>query len=225
MGAIDPQVALSLEDRRTKVADLYCRGYRINDIASLIPTGLHQIQNDLEHIRSEWRVSRIRDLDAHMEEELAKIDNLERQAWAEWERSQKDAEQTRMRQKTKPGDQPVVSEQEAVKVKTGRLGDPRYLERVAWCIAKRCELLGLDPEKRLHITGSVAAITLQDMIGMIEGKRATVVDDEYVTLAIENLVKKAEQLTALTDAALSEDGSANGQPEEPDLGGEENGAP
>ena len=47
-----------------------------------------------------------------------------------------------------------------------RFGDPRYLDKIAWCIDKRCKILGLDEPTRLAISwqdeAQKAGITLED---------------------------------------------------------------
>lgn len=132
------------ESRREKVAVMYRRGMLQSDIARKFSVDQSNISRDLKKIRSEWLESRVRDFDAAKEIELQKIDEVERQAWAAWERSVGVVE----RRTTRKKDAGEISESEATIVKVDQAGDPRYLQTVLDCIQRRCKILGLDaPEK------------------------------------------------------------------------------
>jgi hypothetical protein len=106
----------------------------------------------------------VRDFDQAITEELARIDQLEREAWGEWERSKT----VREKSKTTKAQRQKGDESTAQLEREGRLGDPRYLERVAWCIERRIKLLGLDAPERRELSGpgggpiQVAAASLSD---------------------------------------------------------------
>ena len=71
--------------------------------------------------------SSVSDFNQRKAEELAKIDNVEREAWVAWT--------------TSKGNQTPA-------------GDPRFLQNVQWCIQKRCKILGLDAAEKLMLTSS-----------------------------------------------------------------------
>ncbi len=86
-----------------------------------------QICYDLKIIRKRWMESSVSDFNQRKAEELAKIDNVEREAWVAWT--------------TSKGNQTPT-------------GDPRFLQNVQWCIQKRCKILGLDAIEKLMLTSS-----------------------------------------------------------------------
>lgn len=135
---------VEVDSRREKVAGMYRRGMLQSHIAKELGINQSNVSRDLKQIRSEWLDSRVRDFDAAKEIELQKIDEVERQSWAAWERSVGVVE----RRTTRKKDAGERSETEATVVKTYQAGDPRYLKNVLDCIERRCKILGLDaPEK------------------------------------------------------------------------------
>jgi hypothetical protein len=134
--ATKPNKKLAVLERRHQVAQLYLQGWTQQAIARQLEVVQSTICTDLQQIRREWRASSIRDFDEARAVELQKIDQLEREAWAAWERSQK------------PLQTAVVTGQGAGertrKSLTNQYGDPRFLEVVHKCIAQRRALLGLD---------------------------------------------------------------------------------
>ncbi len=138
---LQPSKRLALLQRRQQVAELYLRSWTQTAIAEHLGVAQPTICEDLKRIRQQWRDSAIRDFDAAREEELQKLDLLEREAWAAWERSQQIQESTRVIQDG--------SGKRAQKTVEHPVGDPRYLEQVQKCIAARRALLGLDAPTRI----------------------------------------------------------------------------
>lgn len=127
---------LAAELRRRQVVDLYLQGWSQAAIATELEIGQTSVSRDLRIVQQEWRESSIRDFDQLRTIELAKIDLVEREAWAAWQRSQK------------PAQSAVVNGegagQRARKTLKNQYGDPRFLEQVNKCIAQRRALMGLD---------------------------------------------------------------------------------
>ncbi len=131
---------LAVLERRQRIANLYVQGWAQSAIALEIGASQPTISDDLKEIRKQWRESAVRDFDMAVTLELQKLDRLEREAWAAWERSQK------------PAQSAVISGDAAsanANTKTRRAtkqqhGDARFLEVVHKCIAQRRALLGLD---------------------------------------------------------------------------------
>ncbi len=138
---LQPSKRLALLQRRQQVAELYLRSWTQTAIAEHLGVAQPTICEDLKRIRQQWRDSAIRDFDAAREEELQKLDLLEREAWAAWKRSQEPAESTKVVQDG--------SGKRAQKTVEHPVGDPRYLEQVQKCIAARRALLGLDAPTRI----------------------------------------------------------------------------
>lgn len=153
---------LEMSARRLRVAQAYCQGQKVVEIAQ--NEGVHHstISRDLDAIREEWKNARVGLIDAKSQEELAKIDHVEKVAWEAWQRSCEDAETHTHRVVTGRTAVEIGKEngekyrrvvdlpplETAEKVVRGQAGNPAYLERVCWCINRRCVLLGLDPAKR-----------------------------------------------------------------------------
>ena len=83
---------------------------------------------------------RLQHVNAFKARELAKVDNLEREYWDAWARSQEEAETRTVTKDSKGGS--TVDRYE------GQVGDSRFLSGVQWCINKRCEILGLNAASR-----------------------------------------------------------------------------
>jgi hypothetical protein len=138
-GRPTPSGSLIIEQRRARVAASYLRGEYQHDIAEREGVVQATISNDLKAIRAMWRESAVRDLDAHKERELARLDHLERTYWQAWERSL----QERQSSHTKKANRKDGETTETGLRKEQRDGDPRFLDGVLSCITARCKLLGL----------------------------------------------------------------------------------
>lgn len=123
---------VSIAKRRQRVADLYIQGWTQMAIAAELGIAQATVSMDLKRVQQAWRESSIRDFDLAREVELQKLIRIEREAWAAWERSQKPAQEAR------------VKEGNATKTVKTRSGDARFLEIVLRCIVGRRELLALD---------------------------------------------------------------------------------
>lgn len=151
-------------ERRKRVASLYQRGLTQWEIARQEGVVQGTISRDLEHIRKEWLASMTGDMAAKKAEEFAKIDRIELWATEGWERSCRDAEATHTKTETAPGDGDEA-EGSPVAIKTiktinertvkGQAGDPRFLERLSWCVQERARLLSMYPAKDVNLGGSV----------------------------------------------------------------------
>ena len=138
-----PRRETEVLSRREQVARLYLQGNTQSEIAQQFGVSQMQISKDLAVIRSAWLQSAVRDFDAARAGELAKIDEVEREYWAAWKRSQEDKE--------------IIFEEHGVKGKRsgsrteGQSGNPAFLAGVLTCIERRCAILGLDAPKRFVI--------------------------------------------------------------------------
>jgi hypothetical protein len=131
-------------NRRREVAALYLQGWAQTEISEKLKIAQSTISLDLRRIYAAWRESSVMDFNTRQIVELQKLDHLEREAWAAWERSQMPSQQARLK-----GGKP---EQDAVRVVKNQIGDPRFLEQVHKCIASRPALLGLDGPLRIEAT-------------------------------------------------------------------------
>ncbi len=91
---------LAIVERRKNVADLYIQGWTQTEIAQHLGYTQGTMCADLQWIRKEWRESMVRDFDLAREIELKKLDRIEREAWAAWERSQQPAQSAHINDET-----------------------------------------------------------------------------------------------------------------------------
>jgi hypothetical protein len=130
--------------RRNRVADLYIQGRTQVAIGEQLGIPQPTVSTDLTAIRKLWRESSVRNFDEAKEMELQKLDRVEREAWAAWERSQKPAQSA-----TVEGDGAPRRSRKTIVQKNG---DPRYLDTVLKCVAARRAILGLDAPTKIAAT-------------------------------------------------------------------------
>lgn len=138
----DRQVELAILERRKNVAQRYVRGQTQWEIARAFEVDQATISRDLAAIQAEWLSQAVLDVGTVRARELARIDEVERQAWIAWLKSQENAETSKERTRGPDGTQTVTE-----KVSKGQAGDPRYLEIVLKCVERRCKILGVDTSK------------------------------------------------------------------------------
>lgn len=131
--------------RRQEVAERYLRGEYQSAIAQSFGVDTATISRDLAAIRAQWLAAAVRDFDAAKAQELAKIDEVERAAWAAWERSTQDKE---VAVQEAGADKKL---KKATLRKEGQSGNPAFLNTILTCIERRCAILGLDAPKRFVI--------------------------------------------------------------------------
>ncbi len=129
--------------RRSSVAELYLKGWTQVDIARHVGVRQPTISSDLATLHRQWRESSLRDFDAIREAQLQKLDHLEREAWAAYDRSAG----TRQRKRFVVRDGVKISELEQWEDSA----DPRFLKIVQDCIVKRCELLDIKAPLRMNL--------------------------------------------------------------------------
>jgi hypothetical protein len=132
--------------RRKSVAAMYLRGHAQLEIAQRLGVNAATVCRDLAALRKEWREAAGAAFSARVELELARIDRLEQIAWEAWDRSCEDAEKSYMdtiRGKVDRKGKQLPDVQKVSQTKEGRYGDPRFLERVSWCIEQRCKIIGV----------------------------------------------------------------------------------
>ncbi len=134
------------------LAGLYFKGKTQAEIAGQLNITQQQISYDLKILQTRWAESARGQIDEAKGKELAKVDNLEREYWQAYQLSQKDFRSvTAKRERVDLGidkDGKRAARKGAITEltvkKETRIGDPRYLAGVSWCIERRCKILGLD---------------------------------------------------------------------------------
>jgi AcrR family transcriptional regulator len=143
--AISPQ-ALEAAAKRREVAAAYLAGGTQAEIAAAVGLSQGTVSRHLRAVREEWKARSAEAFEGRLAEELARIDALERVALAAWERSCHDAEVRHVKTETdgtvSVDGRPVPTKTVSEKTTKGQAGDPRFLERIAWCIEQRLKVLG-----------------------------------------------------------------------------------
>lgn len=150
------------------------RRYRAGETQTAIGAALGLTQQAVSYyvkgLLSEWRTQMGADLDAKLQQELAKLDWLEQEAAAEYERSKKPLKKRQvvneevaiqngdMELTTTPGK--AIKTTETVEE---RLGDTRYLDIIDRCIDRRLRIFGLYAQGESQATVVVKAYSGVDV--------------------------------------------------------------
>jgi hypothetical protein len=154
---------LEREQDLAKLAQAYLAGKTQAEIAQELNITQQQISYDLGVLQERWVKSALNDIDKAKAQELAKLDNLEREYWVGWVDSKKEYRGTtaeRTRGKNFGTKVQIKKEQ--------RLGDPRFLDGVKSCIERRCKILGLEAPTKAQV--SFDKMTNDELINFITGK-------------------------------------------------------
>jgi predicted transcriptional regulator len=138
---------LQIVKDRVRISELYLSGKSQAHIASELGLTQQMVSYDLSELRRSWTDRAVNALEAARAEELAKIDNLEREYWDAWQSSKKEGVETSVENTT--GDKAITK---AGQRKKGRDGNPAFLQGVQWCIDRRCKLQGLDEIRETDMT-------------------------------------------------------------------------
>lgn len=174
--------------RMSIVAQLWRRHYTYRQIQEEVKArldlqtySLRTVGKDIERCIEEWKAQRrIEDTDAAIQLELARIDDVCRQAWEAWEKSKQDGDKTRTKQtgvvpKGDNGDNAESGEIQTVKVERTseeqtNCGDPRYLDIICKCAMERRKLLGLYSPDKKEVSGSMSFTDLLMQTGIVENE-------------------------------------------------------
>lgn len=180
-------------ERRNRVAEHYLKGWTQQEIAASEKVAQATVSADLAAIRKGWLESSMVNFDEVKARELARIDALEAAAWAAWDRSCEDAitKSTQVKHalrvvgerevqvsddeadgtKKEPITEMVPIEKTANKQAKGQAGDPRFMERISWCIEQRVKIFGIVKKDDLDAKGVTINLNWNDMSG-----RSSIVD-------------------------------------------------
>lgn len=156
------------------VAQLYKRGNSYRQIRSevmkrldLSNYSLATVKNDVQTLLTEWRESRIEDMDAALQLELTRIDDAVRELWDQWEKSKEDYIRSTNTRSGAPKKEKGQADSGGGSIETFSLsesktnvvglGNPAYIMEIRMQLAERRKLLGLyAPEKRDITSGGVS---------------------------------------------------------------------
>jgi hypothetical protein len=179
---------------KQQITDLHLKGWTHPMIARELGISEATVKRELRILKQEWRESALEDVGYMKQRELRKLDNLEREALEEWERSKGDFSRsivetqssTGTRQRTESG---------------GQTGDPRYLTAIIAIHDRRAKLYGLDAPTKTALTnpdGSALAMTvmpdnqleariaeLTRKLGMVDEKKLIDVKPDPIVVSVE----------------------------------------
>ncbi len=142
-----PRQPVMTPEKLSKLSRLYLRGMSTLELANVFGVAQNTIWHHLQAIKAEWKESQ-RGL---LEEELAKVRELERVAWECFEESRqplrkrvaKYGRKDVQRELRRKGASPETLELlERTVSKEMRLGSAAYLQVIQWCIEYRAKVMG-----------------------------------------------------------------------------------
>lgn len=153
------------QQRMDVIAPLYRHGYTYRQIQAEVQKrmdlkaySLSTLKHDIDRLVKEWREQRLEDIDQTMTTELARIDEMVREAWMAWEKSKEDYDATTQKQKGIPNpdkmDAIVTVQLEKTTKGVQCCGDVRYLELIHKLLMERRKLLGLYPAEKKELSGA-----------------------------------------------------------------------
>lgn len=146
------------EHRQRQVAALYLQGKWQAEIGQILGMRQQQVSYDLKVLQRRWYQESIADIDQRKALELQKVDAIEREAWASWEKSKQPREVTitEASEGAHPG-------RKATMRKEGQAGDPRFLAEIGKCVDRRVAILGIGArEEALKQAGLGLAALLEE---------------------------------------------------------------
>jgi hypothetical protein len=139
------QRALDLE----KVAKLRLMHRTNMEIAAELGVCERTIQRDLRKIEAQWQEAAAQDIGAIKARELAKLDALEAEAAAAWQRSKQENQKRIVEER--PGIGGKASRVARIETSQGT-GDPRYLTTILSIMERRARLIGADAPAKHALT-------------------------------------------------------------------------
>lgn len=168
-----------IEDRRARVASFKCQGMSIRQIEAAMASGKilnpdtgkawsrQAIRDDLDYLTAKWQADAKRDIGEFKACELAELDVMEQESWESWRlsRGKHQVRTTKTGRVTKDGD-PIDRPEVSTRVEA-LAGDPRFLQIILDCKARRAAILGLDAPKNMTLNGEV---TLGSLLSQAKGE-------------------------------------------------------
>jgi len=131
-------------DDQVRISEMLAMGKSQKQIAAELGLTRSTVCRDVKRIERARLMFMVKNLDKLRQAELAKIDLMEKEAWAAWEQSKTEKQKVSVTKGTNMKKSQFTKEQ--------RAGDPRYLEIVQKCMDRRAELLGLNAPQKIAPT-------------------------------------------------------------------------
>jgi hypothetical protein len=150
-----------VEERRSRVSELYLKGLSFRDIGQQVGVHFTQVFSDIKAIRGEWRSNTIKNFDDLKNQELAKCDLVEIEAWKGWFRTVGLHKIKRQELGVGDGGGP---KKKLVTTEEKFAGDPRFLQTVMMCVKQRSDILGINSPIEARLTGRLSINDLRDIL-------------------------------------------------------------
>ena len=171
---------------RTALSSMYLRGMRQVDMAKELKVSVSTIERDLSILRSQWEDASVYNFHSAKSEQLAKIDEIERAAWAAYESSRLE------RRKVTHFDEQVNPRTVTQRDDAGA-GEAKWLDKISWCVEQRCKIMGFHAPKEVAMTHSKIDPPMEDLskeeLMMIAQRRKV-----EAAIATESVVMEGELL-------------------------------
>lgn len=151
-------------------SNLFLRGYTYREIADRLNADLtarsagytvtfQQVFYDLKQCLIEWKRERMDNIDDYITQELHKLDKIEVELWAEWEKSKECRKRTKNRQSSRP--KKITTEHEIATDYYGynettsetSVGNPKFLALLLKVQQRRAKMLGFDSPVKIDVSG------------------------------------------------------------------------
>jgi len=120
----------------------------MHEIADIVEVSISQVSRDMKKISEQWQKSAMEDIQKIKSEDLQELLLVQSTAWREYERSREEKVKKSMKKKTGG----IRSGTEQMQTKEQMVGDPKWMDVVLKCIAKREEILGYGAARKLDLT-------------------------------------------------------------------------
>jgi len=142
---------------RPKVVKLYLEGVTQKEIGKQVGLSQPSISKLIQASLRNWQETELANVEQYVRDELERLAIIEARAWEGWERSCEDAVRvTTKAVEVDPKDKEAakIPAIERTTTREGQAGDARFLEVALKCVAKRCDLLGLNaPKEQINYEG------------------------------------------------------------------------
>lgn len=133
--------------RVAQVSELYLQCLSMAEVGRQLNISAVTVYRDICIAREMWRTRATDAIEKLKQQELAKLDVIEVEAWRGWQRSCKSAVVRYEKSGTRPGKQGGLFD-ESGSEKKNQAGDPRFLDIIKGCVESRRKILGLDAPAR-----------------------------------------------------------------------------
>ena len=139
---------LQIQADREKISELHLRRYSSREIAIIVKQSHAQVCKEIKAVTEEWKKRTSLDIETVKQEELIRLQSVERAAWDAWEKSK--TKRTKKGTKLRTGGEHGSSNEESLTTEN-LLGSPEFLNIVKGCVQERNKMLGnYAPVKQEH---------------------------------------------------------------------------